>query len=350
MDNIGIKSNILYVYCARQFQFKTTYLWEIMKPSRTMRTFILACVGLLSLFVLIACDDHIYKETGLELSMTKTASPTTVTQAGQVITYTYIVTNNGQDPKNGSNGLSPMAIVLTDAPLDGPIVCPVALAAALNNSQSMTCTATYTVTDTDIASGSITNNAVVTGSYTSQDCLYSISKDYYSCVNTKTKHTATDKARAVVNVNLAAGQVTAVPAATEIPVSTPTATAPSITETPARPLPMLMGNVTYCDPAAHLMNLPFVNGFNPLDFNQVVTMNGQSVNCMVNTSNSKLLTCAYPSSLAFPVNIQVTFNAMVVNDFMFDGASCAAPVPATKTPSKQPNSGPTACPPGAVCP
>jgi hypothetical protein len=329
---------------------------KIMKTSRTMRSSVLACLALFSVFVLIACDDHVYKETGLELSLTKSASPSTVTQAGQVITYTYVVTNNGQDPKNGSNGLSPMAIVLTDSPLDGPIVCPVALAASLNNSQSMTCTATYTVTDTDIATGSITNNAVVTGSFTSQDCLYSISKDYYSCVNTKAKHTATDKARVVVPVNLAAGQLTATPVPAEIPTSTATAAAPSVTETPARPLPMLMGNVTYCDPLAHMMNLPFANGFNPLDFNHVVTMNGQSVNCAVNLANAKLLTCAYPPALVFPANIQATFNAVVVNDFSFDGASCAAPVPATKAPSKQPNSGPTsgppatACPPGAGCP
>jgi hypothetical protein len=274
-----------------------------------------------------------------------------------VITYTYVITNNGQDPKNGSNGLSPMAIVVTDSPLDGPIVCPVALAAALNNSQSMTCTATYTVTDTDIASGSITNNAVVTGSYTSQDCLYSISKDYYSCVNTKTKHTATDKARAVVNVDLTAGQPPAVPTATETPAITPTAATPSISETPARPLAILLGNVTYCDPVSHFVSMPFVDGFNPLDFNHVVTMNGETVACQVNASNAKLLTCAYPPSMSFPSSIQVTFGGLVVNDFMVNSAACAAPVSATKSPSKHQNSSgpaptahPTACPVGAVCP
>ena len=73
------------------------------------------------MFGLAGCVDRVYAETGNELIMRKIPSPLTVSLAGQMITYTYEVKNNTL--KNTANYLSAMTIVVTDAPLDGPIVC-----------------------------------------------------------------------------------------------------------------------------------------------------------------------------------------------------------------------------------
>jgi uncharacterized repeat protein (TIGR01451 family) len=90
--------------------------------------------------------------------LTKKATPTTVSAPGQVITYTFTVTNNTQ-------------VTLTDVGVDdiqadpagdltsGP-TCP---SATLAPGASMDCTATYTVTQADIDKGSITDTATAHG-------------------------------------------------------------------------------------------------------------------------------------------------------------------------------------------
>jgi uncharacterized Zn-binding protein involved in type VI secretion len=285
----------------------------------------------------------VYTETGKELSLSKSATPATVKQAGQVITYTYVVNNN----KNAkvSADLFDMSISLVDSPLDSPVVCPFTM---LKDGESMTCSATYTVADKDIANGSITNHATATGIFTSDDCHYATVYDY-SCVLTKKQHTAIANASAVVMVGGTSAADTETPT-----MAPPTATQPPATATATAGLPpILTGEVTYCDTVLHLMNMPFVNGFSPQNFKHVVTMNGLPVSCQVNGSNSKLLTCSYPASLVFPADIQIALSGIVVNQFTFNGASCVAPIPPTKpAPKPAPQPGSTACVllPGAVCP
>jgi hypothetical protein len=306
-----------------------------MKTPTTLRTVMIAFLSILSLLVLAACDDRVYVQTGKELSLSKSASPLTVQHAGMVISYTYVVTNNTNPQVDV--GLSGITIALADSPLDGPVVCPFTM---LKQGETMTCHATYTVTDQDIANGGVTNKATATGDFTSQDCLYSTSKDYYKCDLTNAKHTVTASASAVVTVYGTA------PTDTETP--TPTATEPPPSATPTQSLPpILLGDVSYCDPLLHLMNMPFVNGFSPLNYKHDVTMNGLPVNCQVNGSNSKLLTCSYPASLVFPATIQVSINGIVVNQFTFNGASCVVPPQPTKKPA--PSAGCTPLP-GYVCP
>jgi hypothetical protein len=136
------------------------------------------------------------------------------------------------------------------------------------------------------------------------------------------------------------------------------ATGPLATVPPTPSLPfILVGSVTYCDSLERVMNLPFVDGFAPQDYKHDVTMNGLAVVCKVNTSNSKLLTCTYPAAVTFPVNIQVSINGMITNQFTFDGASCGAPIPPTEPVVKEPTAGPDpapaptpTCVPGTVCP
>ncbi|WP_147409011.1 LPXTG cell wall anchor domain-containing protein [Kitasatospora xanthocidica] len=93
------------------------------------------------------------------LTIVKSASPTTVSAVGQVVDYSFLVTNTGN-------------VTLTDVTVNetafsgsgGPLVaaCPPG-AASLAPGASVTCTASYTVTQADINAGSITNTATATG-------------------------------------------------------------------------------------------------------------------------------------------------------------------------------------------
>lgn len=90
-------------------------------------------------------------------TVVKTASPGTVTAAGQVVTYSFVVTNTGNVT------LSNPEVDDTDFSGTGDLSkvdCP---ATSLVPGQAETCTATYTVTQTDVDKGSLTNTASVTG-------------------------------------------------------------------------------------------------------------------------------------------------------------------------------------------
>ncbi len=85
--------------------------------------------------------------------MVKTADPSVVTAADQLVTYSFVVTNTGN-------------VTLTDVMVTDPmpglsaVTCP---STTLAPAASMTCTATYTTTPADVAGGSITNVATVSG-------------------------------------------------------------------------------------------------------------------------------------------------------------------------------------------
>ncbi|MBI4882957.1 MAG: hypothetical protein HY826_02760, partial [Actinobacteria bacterium] len=87
------------------------------------------------------------------IAVVKTASPTTMTAAGQTIDYSFLVTNTGD--------VTLTAVAITD-PLPGlsAITCPTTTLAPAG---STTCTATYIVSQDDIDAGSITNSATATG-------------------------------------------------------------------------------------------------------------------------------------------------------------------------------------------
>ena len=93
------------------------------------------------------------------LEIDKTATPTTITAAGQTITYSFLVTNTGNVTLND------VAVTETDFSGTGDlsaIACP-AGAASLAPGASVTCTATYVVTQADVDAGSVTNAATGTG-------------------------------------------------------------------------------------------------------------------------------------------------------------------------------------------
>lgn len=92
------------------------------------------------------------------LTVTKSADATAIQRAGQVIGFTFTVTNDGATTVTG--------IAVTDAPaapagpLDAAPDCPVT---TLAPSASVDCTASYTVTQADVDHGSLADEATASG-------------------------------------------------------------------------------------------------------------------------------------------------------------------------------------------
>ncbi|WP_431280364.1 DUF7507 domain-containing protein [Leifsonia poae] len=93
------------------------------------------------------------------LTLLKTANLTSVTTAGQVITYTFTVTNTGNVT---IAGITISETVFTGAGSAPAPTCP-AEAASLAPGQSVDCTATYTDVDADLTGSPILNTATATG-------------------------------------------------------------------------------------------------------------------------------------------------------------------------------------------
>ena len=89
------------------------------------------------------------------LSLVKTASPSTYSTVGQSISYSYLVTNTGNVSLAG-----PVTVTDDKATVTCPAVSTVGnLNANLDPGESITCTATYSITQADLNSGSVTNVA-----------------------------------------------------------------------------------------------------------------------------------------------------------------------------------------------
>ena len=93
---------------------------------------------------------------GPGIDIEKSASPTTYGAPGQVVTYTFEVTNSGNVTLDGVRVSDPLAGL-------SPLSCAPAQPASLDPGATMTCTATYTTTQADVNRGSIANTATVTG-------------------------------------------------------------------------------------------------------------------------------------------------------------------------------------------
>jgi len=90
------------------------------------------------------------------LTLTTTPSSATYEQAGQQITYTYVIKNNG------ATTIGPAQFTITDTPVSPtPLNCGAATSLAPN--ATVTCTAIYTITQADMAAVSVTNIATAAG-------------------------------------------------------------------------------------------------------------------------------------------------------------------------------------------
>ncbi|WP_285728199.1 DUF11 domain-containing protein [Psychromicrobium xiongbiense] len=94
------------------------------------------------------------------LSLVKTPSVPKVTDAGQIITYTFTVTNTGNVSVAGP-GVAEGSF--TGRGTLGSVACPTTPTVLLPG-QTLVCTATYTVVDSDLTGNDLVNTATATGS------------------------------------------------------------------------------------------------------------------------------------------------------------------------------------------
>ena len=90
-----------------------------------------------------------------QLGLTKSASPSTYTKTGDVITYGYVLKNSGNVTLSGPFTVSDDKIAVT---------CP-STPASLAPNATLTCTATYTIKQSDLDGGSIANVASAAGTF-----------------------------------------------------------------------------------------------------------------------------------------------------------------------------------------
>ncbi|MCB0906356.1 MAG: hypothetical protein KDB63_04465, partial [Nocardioidaceae bacterium] len=88
---------------------------------------------------------------GPAITLVKTAGVPSGTTAGSTIAYTFLVTNTGN--------VTLTSVGVADAKV-GAVTCP---ATTLAPGASMTCTATYTLTQADVDAGSVSNTATASG-------------------------------------------------------------------------------------------------------------------------------------------------------------------------------------------
>jgi hypothetical protein len=87
------------------------------------------------------------------LTLTKTPNPTTYSAVGQTITYTYKITNSGNITLAGPFSISYNKLGTISPCGSGPLA----------PGASTSCTATYTIKQSDLDAGSITNIATASG-------------------------------------------------------------------------------------------------------------------------------------------------------------------------------------------
>src|SRR5439155_534002 len=87
------------------------------------------------------------------LTLAKSASPTTYSSVGSVITYTYTVTKIGRATLTGTFSVSDNKLGTISQCGSGPLA----------PGASASCTATHTITQADLDAGSITNTATASG-------------------------------------------------------------------------------------------------------------------------------------------------------------------------------------------
>lgn len=95
---------------------------------------------------------------GKSLGLAKTANPLTYSQAGQTITYTYVITNTG------TLAIGPAQLMIKDDRVGAgvPFACG-QNTTALEPGQTVSCTGTYTISQQDMAVDSVTNTATASG-------------------------------------------------------------------------------------------------------------------------------------------------------------------------------------------
>ena len=257
--------------------------------------------------------------------MTKTPDPTNFSAPGETITYTYLI-NNITD-----NDFSQVSV--TDDKTT--VTCPAETVAA---GESMTCTATYSTNEQDVAQGSITNTAqfIATVTLFGRSSIASPSYSYDLIITsapvsaTVTLETAQD-----VEVTCECDGTTEV-----CSDGSETANAEACASPPAFSGPLLTGEVlTLCDTINRPFNLRLVENADIelistelTNGNLMVSIGGTDISstCGVNPSNATLLNCTYPAGInSYPSPGLLTYNGNQIDSFDFYGENDCTPPPST---------------------
>jgi len=94
------------------------------------------------------------------LTLSKAANPTTYTQVGQVITYTYVILNNGNVTLQGPFSIADDRAAANCIQPDDNLLSP---------NEEMSCTASYSIVQDNLSTGSVTNNATASNGTTTSN-------------------------------------------------------------------------------------------------------------------------------------------------------------------------------------
>lgn len=101
--------------------------------------------------------------------------------------------------------------------------------------------------------------------------------------------------------------------------------------------PLLSETVSMCDLGGKLINFRLLEPAPELDPETLeVKIAGQDSKCYINPTNPSLMTCTIPNVISFPVQIVVSLDGAVVNDFLYTGVGCSI----LRTPTARPRSYP----------
>ena len=130
------------------------------------------------------------------ITLVKTAAPTTIASVGQLITYSFLVTNTGNVTLTGVGVSDPK-------PGMSAVTCPTT---TLVPTVSTTCAATYTATLADVNQGSIDNTATASGTPPSGPAVSDVDSETVSA--TQTPAITIDKSASPNNVSTVGQPVT----------------------------------------------------------------------------------------------------------------------------------------------
>jgi uncharacterized repeat protein (TIGR02543 family) len=102
----------------------------------------------------VSAGNFVINPAGPALTLVITPTPTTFVKVGDVISYSYLLTNSGDVTLSGPFTVTDDKVTVT---------CPAT--ASLAPLASITCNASYTITLADVTAGSVTNTATGSGSY-----------------------------------------------------------------------------------------------------------------------------------------------------------------------------------------
>jgi hypothetical protein len=126
----------------------------------------------------------------------------------------------------------------------------------------------------------------------------------------------------------------AIKAATKTPTTKPPATKTPVGGMTALPtakmpvLPLLTGSVSACDLNQGFINFSLVQP--PLDITAKTLrfkINDVEVRCAIPSVNPNIISCNLPQGVRLPASMTVFLNGIQVNDFIFNGSSCAYKAP-----------------------